>query len=361
MKNNLEFSDLSTLLKSLPRSKLQKNRLFESDCEILKMPWGFLTLSTDSIGEEIDIGLYQDPELWGWMTVMVSVSDLAASGSQALGLLLTNQWKYGTSEKTKLRYLTGVKKALLAADLPLLGGDSGSGASHCHSSTIIGHSKAKPLTRLGLSPGDYVGLIKTQPTGAGPALAYQFLFQDSPQNFSENLFRPTPQPKLLKKIRPLVKASIDTSDGLATSLQILRELNQVGFELNWDPKIMSPEGLQFCAKKNLHPLILWMGDHGDYETLVIIPKAKIETARELCKNLSVLGKVVSYKKGVQVKMDSRVYTLPVELVTTCPRDTSSLMSVTLEVNKLLSSQSSPTRLAKTPAQRMRPKTRGDEK
>jgi thiamine monophosphate kinase len=102
MKTLKEMTDLKFAMGTQLRSSQQLNHFYHADCEILKLDSkNYLTTSCDSIGEEITIGLYRHVQTWAWLTVMNSVSDLAASGSKALGLTLSTQWKAGTSPKMK--------------------------------------------------------------------------------------------------------------------------------------------------------------------------------------------------------------------------------------------------------------------
>lgn len=88
-----EYQELRRKLGKQLRSPQQLNSFFAADCEIVKIAAKkFITTSMDAIGEEIAIGLYQDVETWAWMTVMNSVSDLAASGSAALGISISTEW-----------------------------------------------------------------------------------------------------------------------------------------------------------------------------------------------------------------------------------------------------------------------------
>ena len=361
MKNISEFRELTALLKKFPRSSQQMNKLFEADCEIVKIPSGYLACSVDSIGEEIDIQLYRDPELWGWMTVISSISDLAASGAHGIGLLLANQWKYKTSKEIKMRFLQGALAALKKVKIPLLGGDSGGGESHSHSATIIGYAKNKPLTRKGIRPGDVICLVGIKKLGMGPSLAYRFLLQKPEDFLLEKHFRPLPSLNLISSLRPLITAAIDTSDGLATSLQILRDLNHVGFALQWTSQLASPLAMTFCARADLHPLMLTMGDHGDFQTLFAIPEKNLHSVLKKSKDILPLGIATTYDKGIKISYQNQWLDLPAHLVTTCPRDTQSILSLTLEVNKLFKSQSSPTKLASKPTKRITPNSFGEEK
>ena len=67
-----ENADLPELLKGLPRSKDQVNSLNEADAEILKLgDSNFLVSTIDSISEEVQLGLYEDPYTVGWMAATV--------------------------------------------------------------------------------------------------------------------------------------------------------------------------------------------------------------------------------------------------------------------------------------------------
>lgn len=78
-----EVALLERLAGGFARSHLQCNQRHESDAELIRLPGSrsVLALTTDAISEEIESGLYADPYLIGWMTVMVNASDLAAVGA----------------------------------------------------------------------------------------------------------------------------------------------------------------------------------------------------------------------------------------------------------------------------------------
>lgn len=330
---NREYLELHPFLRGMPRSADQINSFFEADCEILKLGGQYLAVSSDSVGEEIDLKIYQDPFLWGWMTVMNSVSDLAASGTEALGLVLSNQWKYGTSKAVKARFFLGVKKALGMSKVPLLGGDSGNGEAHCHTSTILGLSKKiKPLTRIGIKEGDILCLLGKNQTGNGPAIALRILFKKSESAFAEKYFRPVPSIKKMSLLRPLLQAAIDTSDGIAVSLQILSELNQVGFKVVWNEKTLSSHALRFCKKTDLHPLLLWMSDLGDLQTLVAIPKTKLSKALMLEPALLPIASATSKENGITLQYQDKIINLPTEAIANCPRNIRSIRSTIKKLN-----------------------------
>ncbi len=328
-----EFRELDFLLKKMPRNSRQKNKLFESDCEIIKSGSSFLTISSDSICEEISEQLYLDPFLWGWMSVMVSASDLAASGSDALGLLLATEWKFKTSLQTKKKFFSGARAALQKTGLKLIGGDSGSASEHFFNSTILGTSKKLPLMRKPVKPGDLICLVGQKQLGAGPALALQYLFRHPKKYFLEKHYRPKPQPKLISRLRHLVHASIDTSDGLANSLDIISKLNQVGFLLEYKNQAIHPEALRFCEKARVHPLMLWMSDHGDYQSLLFVSPKNMNQIRKLTKDLIVLGEVVKSSKKAEVLYQGRLIRLPMNMLQSMGRSLASLRRGNLKMQR----------------------------
>jgi thiamine monophosphate kinase len=333
MQNIREYTDIRSDLKGKFQSDKQLNKLFESDCEILKLSANkYLTTSIDSLSDEIHLGLYQEVETWAWISVMASVSDLAASGSRPLGLTLSTQWKYDTNSQTQKDYFSSVHKACKKAKVPLLGGDSGYAASHVFTSSIMGESKAKPLMREALF-GDYLVLHHQKMTGIGPALAFRFLMNAAAEILPENLFRPAPSWELSEKILKFCRGAIDTSDGVASSISILNELNGLGCDLTWNEKINHPSAIQAIRKLGLSEIFLWLGDHGDFQTLYIVPEKNLEKVL-IEKNTSVIGRFRK-TKGTSFSCNNKKFDLPVEKITSCERNLESYKQLVIEFNNYL--------------------------
>lgn len=321
MKQIKEQIELKKILGSQLRSAKQLNGFFEADCEIVKLgPKNFLVTSMDSLGEEMSIGLYKDVETWAWMTVMSSVSDLAASGASAIGMTLSTQWAFGTSKEMQKKFFAEVKRACLKSKVPLLGGDSGYAKDHVFTSSILGQATSTPLTRLGAKAGDYLVLAHKKDLGAGPALAYRYLTESSDELFPESSFRPQPAWDLTQRLRPLISAAIDTSDGLGPCLYLLGLLNDLGFELQWQQNIHHPQALKFCERMRISPVMLWLGDHGDFQTLYVVPERNI--ARLPKQGLTILGRLQK-KKTYSVKYNNQKIELPLAEIANTPRDAAS--------------------------------------
>lgn len=338
MKNSREFLELKSTLGAKVKSPKQMNALFEADCEIIKLgPKKFLATSIDSVCEEIDLGLYKEIETWAWIAAMSSVSDLAASGSTPIGMTLSSQWKYGTKPEFHKQFYKTFNSALKKAKVAFLGGDSGNAPAHSFTTSIIGESSSMPLMRTGIKEGDLLVLLHQKKTGLGPALAYRFLMNAPTEVLPESLYRPTPSWERAQELKSFSRAAIDTSDGIATSVYILAELNMLGVELIWDEKINHPKAMQAMADLKLHPLFLWLGDHGDFQTLLVIPEKNMSKLK-LTKDMSVIGRFTKKKKeNYNIVMNGKNIPLPIEKITVCSRDLESYSKLIKDMQSYLSS------------------------
>jgi thiamine monophosphate kinase len=284
-----EKRKLQSILGKPPRSSRQKNKIFESDVEILKLALrSYLGISTDSVAEEISIGLYEDPETWAWLSVMSSVSDLAASGCRPLGLLMATQWGQKILLQQKKRFSKSLNQACKKADVPFLGGDTGHDRDSSFTATIIGNSDQMPLTRMGAGPGDFLFLAHDQKVGWGPLLSLSVLFDWPEKNSIEQKFRPVPDWRRTVRLKARIAASIDTSDGVTGAAATLASLNGLGLTLDFSEKSISKEVLRVGARHHIAPELLWMIDLGDLQTLFVV-KPQHKSFFEKQKGLSCIG------------------------------------------------------------------------
>ncbi len=264
-----EYDGLKKLYQSSPRNPQQLNTFNTSDTEVVQIKKDlFLASSTDSLAVEIHTGLYKQPETWGYLAVANSVSDLAASGAKPIGMLISAQWKKAHSGRVKTRVYAAVSKALKTFDIPLLGGDSGSSSETVLTTTILGQASTRPLTRLGIKPGDLVILFGNF-LGNGPALAYDYLKHQSRNNW-ERQFRPSPTWKVTHEFRKYFKASMDTSDGIYNTLLTLAQLNNVSFKIDIAQIKLSPKLNSYRERHSIPMQYFIESDLGDLQTCVAV-------------------------------------------------------------------------------------------
>lgn len=269
MDSILENNSLNRLIRHFRQGPNQLNLPHQSDAELLRIPGSdiLLALTTDTIVEEIEYGLYTDPWLQGYMTVLVNISDLAAVGAKPIGLLLNQTFPEHTIDEYLEGLQTGVNDACEEAGTYILGGDTNHASHTAMGATAIGIiENNKPMLRIGAKAGDLVYV--TGPLGKGSALGLA--------RFSGKSFQYKPVIRLAESnvIRKYAHCCIDTSDGLLYGLDQLMRLNGLGFQIDQDlKKVIDEESLQLARQLNIPSWLLLNGPHGEFELLFTIDPA----------------------------------------------------------------------------------------
>lgn len=265
----LEYQGLKKLYNLSPRNIRQLNTFNTSDVETIRVKKDlFLVSSTDSLAIEIHNGLYKKPETWGYLSAVNSISDLAASGAKPIGMLISAQWDKAHTEAIKDRFYLSLSKALKKFKIPLLGGDSGSSQATTITTTILGETSRRPLSRLGMRSGDIIILMGNN-LGYGPALAFDYLKHNSKHNF-EKAFRPTPDWQTIYTYRKYFNSTIDTSDGVFNALDILAKVNGIDVEIDTRTLRLS-KSIETYRHRNSIPIHYFIeSDLGDLQTCVAI-------------------------------------------------------------------------------------------
>lgn len=257
----LEVALVDRLTRGLPRAALQLNQPHTSDAELLRLPGTdvVLALTTDAIVEEVDTGLYDDPYLVGWMTVMASGSDLAAVGASPLGILVSETLPPGLPEDDLARLQQGIGDASRTSGLPVLGGDTSAGDRLHTAGCAVGYLSGAPLTRLGCRPGDR--LLASGPLGLGAAFALA-----RTRGLPAPPFLPVARLAEGQLLRGLASAAMDTSDGALATLDELARLNGVGFALESPVEnLLHPTAQAAARSAGLPAWLMLAGPHGEFE------------------------------------------------------------------------------------------------
>src|SRR4030065_1545457 len=125
MEKAFEIDFINKIAEKFRRSPFQKNSTHQSDAEIISFDNGLgrnLAITMDTISEEIRFGLYDDPFLIGWMTVMVNMSDLAAVGATPLGILISEVFTKDISAEYISKIQAGIEAACRTCKKNVLGG-----------------------------------------------------------------------------------------------------------------------------------------------------------------------------------------------------------------------------------------------
>ena len=267
MQGLLEHQFLKSLVAHLPRHPHQLNALLESDAELIQLAeTTTLAITTDSIVEEIETGLYTDPFLIGWMTVMVNLSDLAAVGAKPVGLLLAQHIPDDTPGEFLQELQRGIASACRSAETFILGGDTNASSNLQMGATAIGViDDEKRIMRRGCHAGHLI--YCSNPMGEGGAYAFS-------QIFGRTYLAYQPKARLREGeiVRQYGSACIDSSDGFFPAIATLMQLNTVGVELEGTiDSLLSPTMQAMAKSVNIPPWFFLAGPHGEFELVFSIP------------------------------------------------------------------------------------------
>jgi thiamine-monophosphate kinase len=180
------------LLAELERRGLAQR--IENDAAELE---GGLVVTQDALVEGVHFRL--DWISWrelGFRAAAVNLSDLAASGAEPEGLVVT----LAARSETPVADVVELYEGLAEAGVPVLGGDTSAAGSLVLSVTALGRSKRVP-GRGGAQPGDV--LVVTGPLGAAGAAFREQRYARPPIRLDEG-----------RRLAATAHAMLDLSDGL---------------------------------------------------------------------------------------------------------------------------------------------------
>ncbi len=300
---------IASLAGPLRRSPRQANALHQTDAEIVRLTEDCtLAISTDTIAEEIAVGLYADPWLIGWMAATVNVSDLAAVGAAPAGIVISETFPHGYPQANRRRLQQGVQDACNACGTFVLGGDTNAGSELSLTGTAVGLCPGgRFLSRTGCAPGEY--LFSSGPLGCGNAFALSVF---SGTQSGEHQTRPlsyNPQARVREggMLLDFATSCMDTSDGVLATLDQMMRLNRMGFDLGeaWT-SALKPEAAAIAHAKGIPPWLLLAGEHGEYELIFTVPEGLVgrmlQQASEAQWHPLLLGQVVG-EPGIWISLE----------------------------------------------------------
>lgn len=184
-----------------------------------------LVVTHDAMAEGIHYLTGQDPADVAWKLVASNLSDLAAKGSEPLGVLLGYQ--FGADDN---RFLEGLGEVLAHYGVPLLGGDTiGAAGAQVLGLTALGRATHCPVpSRSGAQVGDALWI--TGPVGAA-MLGFEAL-RDGSGADSTAFRRPSALLAEGWALAPLVTAMMDVSDGLLLDASRMASASGVSFAID---------------------------------------------------------------------------------------------------------------------------------
>ena len=281
-----ELSLLDTLRRRFKKKAAGLVLGIGDDCAVIRPRKQHMLLTTDMMVEGVHFDLkWTTPFQLGYKLISVNVSDIYAMGGIPEYVLLDFAAPGDFDTEMFDSLCEGIKKALKAYGMVLIGGDISSADKVALSATVTGHAP-RVIARSGAGVGDLIYVTgHLGDSAAGLMLMKNFGKPVAMEDGEKAKFRigwETVRPLIKRHLMPeavrpdrFVKkatAMIDISDGLLIDLKRVCRESRVGARI-YEERIPVSEGLgRASAYLNVRPLDLAMAGGEDYELLFTAPK-----------------------------------------------------------------------------------------
>jgi len=225
--------DFIELLKPLARHPAARG--LTDDAAVLGLGKTAIVLTHDMVVEGVHYLPGDPPEDVAWKLVAVNLSDLAAKGARPLGVLLG--YALAENEYQDAAFVAGLREALGAFSVPLLGGDTvrmPGGAPRALGLTAIGTAPPHGAPQRSGARAKDVLYMSGRVGAAGLGLAMARGEREGPAEWLAAYRRPRPRLAEGQALAPLVHAMADISDGLLIDAQRMAEASGLAVEIDLD-------------------------------------------------------------------------------------------------------------------------------
>lgn len=246
------------------------------------------------------------PEVLGWYTAAINLSDIAACGGTPKGMLVSLEMPSDTTIDFVERYQKGLMAILSMHETPLLGGNVKSATRFSATGTIIGEEGSRSVSRN--VDADECDAFIIGPCGAfwasvvGHQKGWGALSIKSQQSLRDPLMAPCPQisaGKLLSSLSFQV-ACMDCSDGPANALLQLATSNCLDLIVPDTPAWHISNDASTILKYHGVSLENACYHFGDWQLACLVPRQKIDVFRSAFANMPLtwMGKATKGRGSV---------------------------------------------------------------
>lgn len=261
-----------------------------------------LLLTTDALSEGSHFLPESPPIAIGGAAIAASLSDIAAKGGRPIAAMLDLLLPPGTPDRWARDVVLGAEATARRFGLRVVGGDTKPCGGRAVVGTVVGRASCLPL------PGDDRAragdrVVVTGTVGSGGAKARPLLEgrRLGPRELLE-LLRIEPRLREGEHLAPLVRAMVDTSDGLAAAARRIARASGVAIVVDEALLPVDP-GLADAYGSPTDCRLLLYG--GDYELVATLPQRRVARAirsvRSVGGRLTVIGRVEPGRGAFLVK------------------------------------------------------------
>lgn len=286
------------------QDKLNKKRFISEDVEFFQLGKTKVVAKSDTLVQSTDIPPKMSLKDAARKSIVACVSDFAAKGVKPeFGIISVNLPKKITQDDVR-EIANGFQKASKEFGILILGGDTNLGKEIVFNVCIFGKAE-RIVKRQGAKKGD--SIIVTGPFGYTSAGLNILLNKKKVKGkFSTKAIQSIlkPKPKIVFGIRNAIyfSSSMDSSDGLSTTLNQMATQSKKRFIIEKTPHTKEIEQFAESQKLNLNNLVFNGGE--EYEIVFTVPLKYLAAIRKSAKILKIpiieIGHVES-GKGVYMR------------------------------------------------------------
>ena len=285
---------------------LDKKKFDSEDVEIFNLGKNKIVAKTDTLVQSTDIPSKMKLSDAARKSIVACVSDFASKGVKpAYGMISINLPK--TISRPKINQIvSGFRKASKEFNISILGGDTNEGKEIVFNVCLFGIVD-KIVTRKDSKKEDLIfvtGPFGYTATGLDMILGKKRGKTEFVKKAMNSVFKPKPRLNFGIKNKKYFSSSMDSSDGLSTTLNEMSKQSKNKFIITKIPVLKDLENFVKSYKLNLNNLIFNGGE--EYEFVFTAPpnhkKTIIKNAKSLKIPIIEIGFVTS-GKGVYIKND----------------------------------------------------------
>ena len=257
------------------------------DCAYLK-DLG-IVVTQDSLVEDIHFKRdFITPYQLGYKSVMVNLSDIAASGAMAAYLTVALSLPNDINEGFIEEFYKGCKTAC-KGEVKIVGGDITSSDKIYISVCAIGKSEGRNISSRKYAKAGQKVVVSGIHGSSGAGLGLLIKGETKPEKFIKAHLEPQAQTEFGKYLGENIKepyAAMDTSDGLMDALSTIANESGVLLDIDFDKIPHDKDIEQF---ENWQNMILYGGE--DYQIVATVPE-----------NINIGTKIGEVKQGLGVNL-----------------------------------------------------------
>lgn len=301
-----------SLIIKIFQSKLGNKEFVSEDVEIFNFGKIKIAAKTDTLVESTDIPPKMKLSDAARKSIVACVSDFAAKGIKPQFGIISVNLPRGISRSKINEIVIGFRKACDEYDISILGGDTNEGREIVFNVCVFGETD-KIVKRKGSKKNDLI--FVTGPFGYASA-GLNILLNKKKENRRfgkkaiKSAIQPKPQLKFGLKNKKYFSSSMDSSDGLSTTLNEMSKQSKKKFVINNLPHMKDLENYAKSQKFNLNDLIFHGGEEYEF-VFTTLPKHKkiIQKNAKILKIPIIEIGYVTSGKGVYVKDENGFFRL----------------------------------------------------